>query len=375
MATACIFCKTSGSKFSEEHVIPNFLGGRKKLTDIVCAKCNSEFGRTIEAEMSKQLNTFRVLFGLLSNRGETVPPIKRIKLKDGRIVNLVHGGKPVFAVPIIEKEEKSDGTIHINAIAGNVKQFKQIIEGHKRKGEIEGVTKVEGQEYIKEYLPLKLSLGGSDFFRATAKIAFNLLTTLLSHEEISSSQFELIRDYIREGKISEEEPVWYDFDCPFSLGNPIGPIDHSVAVACDPDSHQIVGWVRFYQAFCFRVGLSNSWQGKKIGVYYRVNPIERKDIEGEWWPNDPNIFQRTFIRQSIPDMFKKMEKATKYILTQWQDKAYNDVIQEITKKCMQEVLGNADGRILTEEDVAKLAECVAERYVKFVFRLDSKESG
>ncbi len=368
----CVYCKTPFSEPHDEHIIPNFLGGRKKSANIVCVKCNSEFGRTVEAEMSKQLNSLRVILGLLSSRGKKAPSIKGIKLKDGRIVNLNHGGKPVFAVPRIEKERQPDGTLCIKAFVGSEKQFKQIIKGHKRKGEIKNVAKVKGQEYIKEYLPLNLSLGGPDFFRATAKIAFNFLAILLSREEILSSQFDPLRDYIRKGEISKGASVWYDFDCPFALGTPIGPIDHSVAIACDPESNKIISWVRFYHSFCFRVEISNTYQGEKIGAYYRVNPIESKDSEDKWWPDDPNIFKKSFVHQSIHNMYEKMVEATGYILERWQDKSYNDITHEITEKCMQEVFGKPDGRIITEEDISKLAECIAERYVKFAFRLDSK---
>lgn len=371
-SSICIYCKTSFSTASDEHIIPSFLGGRKRSVNIVCSECNTKFGRTIEAEMSKQLNTLRVIFGLLSNRGKEAPPIKGIKLKDGRIVNLVHGGKPGFAVPIIEKEEKPNGIIHIKAIAGSEKQFRQIVEGHKRKGEIKNVKKVKEEEYLKEYLPLNLSLGGPNFFRATAKIAFNLLTTVIPQDVILSPQFDPIRNFIRKGEILKETPVWYDFDCPFPLGNPIGPIDHCVAIACEPASDKIMGWVRFYHAFCFRIEISNIWQGQRIGIFYRVNPIERKDSEGNWWPEDPDIFKSPFIRQPIPKMFTKMEEATTHVLNNWQDKAYNDITHEITEKCMQEVFGKPDERIITEEDISKLAESIAERYVKFAFRLDSK---
>lgn len=370
----CIYCKTPFSESSDEHVIPNFLGGRKKSANIVCGECNPKFGRTIEAEMSKQLNTLRVILGLLSNRGKEAPSIKGIKLKNGRMVNLVHGGKPVFPIPVIKKEERPNGIVHIKAVAGSEKQFKQIIKGHKRKGEIKGVKKVKGEEYLKEHLPLNLSLGGPDFFRATAKIAFNFLATLVSHEEILSSQFDLIRDYIKEGKISKEDPVWYDFNYPFSLGTSLGPIDHSVAVACAPESHKIIGWVRFYHAFCFRIEMSNIWQGQRIGMFYRVNPIEREDSEGKWWPEDPDIFKKPFIRQPVLKMFTKMEEAATHVLNIGQEKAYGDIIHKITKECLQEVFGQPDGSIITEEDIVKLAQCVAERYVKFAFRLDSKSN-
>lgn len=165
----CIYCKTAFSVACDEHIIPNFLGGKKKSFNIVCDKCNDIFGRTIEVEISKQLNTLRVIFGLLSSRGRKAPPVKKIKLKDGRTVNLIHGGKPVFPVPIIEKKLLPDGTIQIKAFAGSEKQFKQITEGLKRKGDIKDITKVKGQEYIKEYLTFNLSVGGLDFFEPLRK--------------------------------------------------------------------------------------------------------------------------------------------------------------------------------------------------------------
>ena len=53
----CYKCGTllNSSNRSKEHIIPNFLGGRLTSNYLLCQKCNSEFGETIDKELNRQL--------------------------------------------------------------------------------------------------------------------------------------------------------------------------------------------------------------------------------------------------------------------------------------------------------------------------------
>lgn len=55
----CIYClqEKPADQFSVEHIIPQFLGGTREhrtlVTDCVCKKCNSDFGRFVDAAVAK----------------------------------------------------------------------------------------------------------------------------------------------------------------------------------------------------------------------------------------------------------------------------------------------------------------------------------
>ena len=56
-----MFCYACGKEItpsnrSDEHIIPNAIGGRLKSKSLLCKQCNSDFGDSIDSELSRQLN-------------------------------------------------------------------------------------------------------------------------------------------------------------------------------------------------------------------------------------------------------------------------------------------------------------------------------
>jgi hypothetical protein len=63
---------------SQEHIINNSIGGNLISIDLLCKKCNSQFGDTIDAELSGQLGEISALLGVNRNRAAAEPRIKMI---------------------------------------------------------------------------------------------------------------------------------------------------------------------------------------------------------------------------------------------------------------------------------------------------------
>lgn len=63
---------------SREHIINNSVGGNLVSSELLCKKCNSEFGDTIDAELSGQLAEISALLGVNRDRGAAEPRIKMI---------------------------------------------------------------------------------------------------------------------------------------------------------------------------------------------------------------------------------------------------------------------------------------------------------
>jgi len=57
---ACLICECAltAAKDSEEHVIPNAIGGRWKMRGILCRSCNNTSGVTWDAALAAQLHWF-----------------------------------------------------------------------------------------------------------------------------------------------------------------------------------------------------------------------------------------------------------------------------------------------------------------------------
>lgn len=45
-------------KCSEEHIIPNAIGGKLKSKELICKKCNSKLGHSMDKELAEQLDFF-----------------------------------------------------------------------------------------------------------------------------------------------------------------------------------------------------------------------------------------------------------------------------------------------------------------------------
>jgi hypothetical protein len=83
-------CPIDESNDSEEHVIPNSIGGRLKVRGFICRDCNSRTGETWDATLSQQLNFFCHFFGVKRERG--VLPRQPIETTAGEQLLMQPGG-------------------------------------------------------------------------------------------------------------------------------------------------------------------------------------------------------------------------------------------------------------------------------------------
>ncbi|MBB3212453.1 5-methylcytosine-specific restriction endonuclease McrA [Herbaspirillum sp. Sphag1AN] len=60
----CQLCRDelNHSNDSKEHIIPNAIGGKKKVSGFICKSCNNKAGETWDAELASQLNWFSLFF-------------------------------------------------------------------------------------------------------------------------------------------------------------------------------------------------------------------------------------------------------------------------------------------------------------------------
>ncbi len=66
VAGQCTLCSCSltADNNTEEHIIPNAIGGRKKVQGFICRTCNSESGSEWDNELARQLNPLSIHLGI-----------------------------------------------------------------------------------------------------------------------------------------------------------------------------------------------------------------------------------------------------------------------------------------------------------------------
>ena len=132
MEKRCVICGVEIDKRNdtEEHVIPNSIGGRIKVTGFICSDCNSKSGARWDAELARQLNPLCLFFRVKRERGK--PPSQRFTLDDGKEILLHHDGNFSPAKPLIEKST-SGKQVKIRIQARTFSEYKKLLRGLKRK--------------------------------------------------------------------------------------------------------------------------------------------------------------------------------------------------------------------------------------------------
>ena len=106
----CVLCGASidVSNDTEEHIIPNAIGGRRKVTGFICKPCNDTTGNSWDAALAKEAQSLCLLLQVKRERGET-PSQKLTTI----------GGKDILLNP--------DGGMHYADIKGEIVE----LEGQK----------------------------------------------------------------------------------------------------------------------------------------------------------------------------------------------------------------------------------------------------
>ncbi|MCS0589992.1 HNH endonuclease [Massilia norwichensis] len=137
----CIICRKFKEAFSDEHVIPDALGGYYHIYS-VCTQCNSRMGSTVDVKLvNHKFSEFqRFTLGLKGKSKKLPNPfigIHRIDGEESRRVQLrIDGdGKLVpYVVPTVEYEKLDDGTrVSICVDASDKNKLSGILDGVAKK--------------------------------------------------------------------------------------------------------------------------------------------------------------------------------------------------------------------------------------------------
>lgn len=161
---------------SDEHVISNAIGGRLKSKNLLCKKCNDEFGNSIDAHLVKQLAFFSAFLNVARDRGEH-PTYRGATNSKGESFDLVKGRKPAMAKPSVEIINDGNAKKY-NIRARNPKELERILKGFQRKfpsfDVAEAMKKAKSSsEYMQEPLSINTTIGDPISHRAICKIAVN----------------------------------------------------------------------------------------------------------------------------------------------------------------------------------------------------------
>ncbi|MGA9507391.1 MAG: HNH endonuclease [Candidatus Sulfotelmatobacter sp.] len=268
----CPFSDPPYTGFTDDHVFPQFLGGRRSIR--VCADCNSRFGHSFEAGAAKQLRRLQVFishFGLdLSRSPATWPSALVIGDATYSLKSGPQGVQYELAQPIIRRDEWG------NIVGGSARshgEAKRIGASLVRKGKAKKVEVEESPPTTFEDVKLTVGLGyDDDIFRFSAKLTSNAVVAMGRGPLVKASS---IGRYLR-GSGEWGTCIAFCDTSAIRLLRP--PLSHTIYVEFGVQSYAIVVVFGYFQVY---VPLPGSESGAAIGF---LDPLTGEESFGDAAP-------------------------------------------------------------------------------------------
>lgn len=177
----CLLCERSISieTDSREHIIPNSIGGRKKVSGFLYVDCNSKSGDEWESELARQMNPLSLFFRIKRERGNV--PSQKLQTISGSEWVLNADGSMKLPKPIFKKQQNETG-VKINISARDMPEARKMLKNISQKyyqfdtDEMLKKAKIQST-YLREPIEFKLPFGGLDAGRSFVKTALALIST------------------------------------------------------------------------------------------------------------------------------------------------------------------------------------------------------
>ncbi|HEM8846869.1 TPA: HNH endonuclease [Proteus mirabilis] len=271
----CLVCSTeiTVANDSNEHIIPNSIGGKLVIKGFLCRKCNSETGDKWDVELSKQLNPFCLLLGGIS-RDRGLTPDEVFPTISGKEIRLANEGKMSIAHPRCTREE-IDGKIHVRFTSGNTKQTKHFVQNICRKypclNQQELMNNlVFNKTYLGEdALIFSPKFGGENSGRSLVK------TILAFAAKINIDPFSCNKavDYL----LNDGEPCFgYYYSDDLVVNRAFEKPVHCIAVHAEPNSGYVIGYLEYFGVWRVISLLSDCYNGEEIKESYYIYPEDSK---------------------------------------------------------------------------------------------------
>lgn len=367
-SSKCALCDvviTEGND-TKEHIIPNAIGGRKKIKGFICKSCNNISGDNWESELAKQLNPLSLFFGISRERGEA--PSQLFETTAGDKLKLNVDGSLDFEKPLYSEGPLESGAgVQIKIRARSIPEAKRMLQGVKRKfpqvdlNELLDNAKSESL-YCPDMLSFNLSFGGHEAGRSVVKSALALAVT-------SGISADSCIEAIKYLKNEESEACFgYYYESDLIKNRPEGIPLHCISIKGCSKSQQIIGYAEYFGVQRMVLCLANSYEGEDISNTYAINPITGEEL---------NLFvelnlSSSEIREAYD--YKKIPSGAveevfgKVISTGMKssfEKEKNRVIDEAVRHAFENC-GAKEGEMLMPEHVNKLTGLMMEKLEPFI---------
>lgn len=260
---------------SGEHVIPNSIGGRRKIWGFICRDCNSATGETWDAEIWKQFSHVAMMHGVERDRGE--PPSIKIQTVGGNRYLLLPDGSMTVEHPTF-KAEQGEAGMNINVVARDAREARRMAKQIASK-----YQSVELQRLIDSMtateMPLESpvtftagfggALGGRSMVKSTVALA--------AAAGIDARACDSALRYLTDDAAMPPHAFFYVWD--LVSNRPPSHAFNCVSVVGDPARRILLGYVEYFSFARVVVVMSEAYDGEPFRATYAFNPATGESID------------------------------------------------------------------------------------------------
>ena len=305
MNSDCFACKNP-NVLTEEHVIPQALGGRLKA-NLYCKVCNENFGKGIDSEITKRFYNIATILKIKRERGKS-QPFEIVDINNE--IKLIFDGETFRRKdPIVKIEPEADGKTlkSANITARSKKELENRIKDIQRRYKVHGEMKT-----FQEVHPgptetkYEITIDNTLIRRAVTKIVYSLLCIKVSKDVVLESAFDEVREYIKDGK--GPDLACANFIHTQFMTDYMRPL-HKIHIALNRQKKVAVGYVSLFGIYRFTVLLSSKYtsQLEWPGLDYTFDPVRRQEVFGNERFRSPYLSKENILHPKQTKEFVQQE--------------------------------------------------------------------
>jgi hypothetical protein len=359
----CILCpaEITEANDSREHIIPNSVGGRKRVRGLLCIDCNTTAGDDWDAEFARQLQPLSSFFGITRQRGDVPPQL--LTTVSGQKYARRSDGQLTLARPVYEEAKTETGT-RISISAPTEAQGRQLLNRVKKRYpqvDIGSLVPESHYRYLDEPIMIDLNFGGVKSGRTIIKSC----VALAVHSGVKATDCVNALEYLTN---PQGFPCFGYFHERDLIGNRPNEVFHCVAVSGDRASGQLIGYAEYYGFYRVVVGMSDRYSGRDFEAVYAINPMTGKEIKGL----DIDLalskadLQDAYDYKKVPDgsMAEGASKVIPMALAKDFEREKNAALRRAVEYAFANC-GAKPGELLTDEQKLKLPKLITEHLMPF----------
>jgi hypothetical protein len=262
---------------SGEHIVPNSIGGHRKVRGFICKDCNSRTGEEWDAELWRQFQHIALMHGIHRDRGN-VPAIP-VQTESGKQLMLLPDGSLMPRRITFEKVSKPEGEgFVINATVRTAEEAEEMVRNLATKHpEIDAEAVLSELQAKAEYLDSPLTFGASFAGPLGGRSMVKTVVAMAFYAGVNPLACDLALPYLLDENSEAPYGLFYERD--LVCERPMSFTPHVVSVRGDSNSGYLMGYVEYFGLARIVVPLSDQYDGETFSSTYAFNPANGREID------------------------------------------------------------------------------------------------